>query len=288
MSKKTKKSKQGIEIQKFILLTAKFLEIISTKLVLKFAAKLFTTPIKYKAPKREFNMENNSQQEMLLVPKINKKINLYHYGTGNKKILLVHGWSGRGTQMFKIADAFLEKNYGIISFDAPAHGKSESKTSLMPEFIESILEIDSKFGPFEMAIGHSLGGISILNATKKGFETQKIVTIGSADKTADIVKDFIAQLQLKASLESKLIAYFENKLNEKMASYDSHHVIKDLKTPLLIIHDNDDVEVQRFCADNIHKHAFNSELFITNELGHRKIVGSDVVVDKIIEFSNRI
>jgi pimeloyl-ACP methyl ester carboxylesterase len=288
MSKKSKKSKQGIEIPKFILFTAKFLEISSTKLVLKFVAKLFTTPIKYKAPKREFNMENNSQQEMLLVPKINKKINVYHYGTGDKKILLVHGWSGRGTQMFKIADAFLEKNYGIISFDAPAHGKSESKTSLMPEFIESILELDSKFGPFEMAIGHSLGGISILNATKKGFKTQKIVTIGSADKTADIVKDFIAQLQLKASLESKLIAHFENKLNEKMSDYDSHHVIKDLKTPLLIIHDNDDVEVQRFCADNIHKHALNSELFITNELGHRKIVGSEVVVDKIIEFSNRI
>ncbi|WP_438965434.1 alpha/beta fold hydrolase [Flavobacterium sp.] len=288
MSKKSKKSKQGVEIPKFILFTAKFLEISSTKLVLKFVAKLFTTPIKYKSPKREFNMENNSQQEMLLIPKIKKRINVYHYGTGDKKILLVHGWSGRGTQMFKIADAFLEKNYGIISFDAPAHGKSESKTSLMPEFIESILELDSKFGPFEMAIGHSLGGISILNATKKGFKTQKIVTIGSADKTADIVKDFIAQLQLKASLESKLIGHFENKLNEKMSDYDSHHVIKDLKTPLLIIHDNDDVEVQRFCADNIHKHALNSELFITNELGHRKIVGSDVVVDKIIEFSNRI
>jgi alpha-beta hydrolase superfamily lysophospholipase len=84
-----------------------------------------------------------------------------------KKVLLVHGWSGRGTQLFKIADELLKQGYSTISFDAPAHGKSPGKTTIMVDFITTILEIEKQFGPFDAAIGHSLGGMSVLNNKKK-------------------------------------------------------------------------------------------------------------------------
>jgi pimeloyl-ACP methyl ester carboxylesterase len=287
MSKKGLKNNQGIEIPRFIIGIAQGLQLVSTKATVKFVAKLFTTPIKYKTPKREQHMVDNSRQERILIPSTNKFINLYHYGKpSDKRILLVHGWSGRGTQLYKIADAFVEKGYSIISFDAPAHGKSEGKTSMMPKFIESIHVIDDKYGPFEFAIGHSLGGMSILNAVKKGFKVKKVVTIGSADKISDIVKNFIDQLRLKKEIAPKLTAYFENKLGEKMEDYATHLAVENIEIPLLIIHDTNDIEVPAFTAHNIHKHAKNSELFLTEALGHRKILGSDEVVAKIVEFLN--
>lgn len=287
MSKKAKNSNQGIEIPSFIIRVAQGLQAISSKAVVKFAAKLFTTPIKYKTPKREQHMVDNSHQEYMLISTTNKHINLYHYGKlSDKKILLVHGWSGRGTQLYKIADALIEKGYSIISFDAPAHGKSEGKTSMMPKFIEAIIEIDKKYGPFEYAVGHSLGGMSILNAIKRGFKVKKAVTIGSGDKIKDIVSDFINQLRLKKEIAPKLTAYFENKLGEKMEDYASHIAVENIETPLLIIHDNDDAEVPVFTAHNIHKYAKNSQLFLTEGLGHRKILGSDDVVTEIVRFLN--
>lgn len=284
MSKKNKTKKQSIEIPKFIIYTGKFLELISTNLAVKYASKLFTTPIKYKVPKREFDMDNNSKQVLLFISKIDKSINIYNFGKGNKKVLLVHGWSGRGTQMFKIADKLIEKGYKVISFDAPAHGKSNTKSSMMPEFIESILEIDKKYGPFDYAIGHSLGGMAIMNALQKGFKTEKIITIGSGDKISDIVKDFVNQLQLKPSLAPKLTNHFEKVLNEKMADYDSNLVIRNCEIPHLIIHDKDDTEVGVYCADNIHKYSKNSTLFLTEGFGHRKILGSDEVIEQISLF----
>jgi hypothetical protein len=42
---------------------------------------------------------------------------------------------GRGTQLFKIADELLKQGYSTISFDAPAHGKSPGKTTIMVDFI---------------------------------------------------------------------------------------------------------------------------------------------------------
>ena len=53
----------------------------------------------------------------------------------------------RGDYTEVIAEAFVKLGYATISFDAPAHGKSPSSSTLMPEFIESILEIDKQFGP---------------------------------------------------------------------------------------------------------------------------------------------
>ena len=47
---------------------------------------------------------------------------MYQYGERKRKILLEYGWSGRGTQLFKIADELVQKRFSTISFDAPAHG----------------------------------------------------------------------------------------------------------------------------------------------------------------------
>lgn len=284
MSKKPTKNKQGVDIPSFIINTGKVLQTISSTLAVRFAAKLFTTPIKYKVPKRERPMLDESCKENVFIEGLNKTVVTYLYGKGAKKVLLVHGWSGRGTQLFKIADAMVAKGYQVISFDAPAHGKSEGNKSMMLEFIECIMTFEKKFGHFEYAIGHSLGGMAIINSLKKGFKTKKIVTIGSGDKISDIVKDFINQLQLKPTLAPKLTAYFENILQEKMSDYDSFRVIQNFDIPHLIIHDKDDVEVGVYCAENIHKYSKNSTLFLTEGFGHRKILGSDEVIQQIKTF----
>ena len=169
MSEKSPQHQQSLKIPKPILVTAKLLEMTSSKLAMKFASKLFTRPMKYKIPKREVEMDKNSVQQNLVLDSIKKEIVIYNYGQGTKKVLLVHGWSGRGTQLVKIADEMLKLGYSTISFDAPGHGKASGKSSNMTEFIAAILEMQDKFGPFEYAIGHSLGGMSILNSIKRGL-----------------------------------------------------------------------------------------------------------------------
>src|SRR6478672_9118276 len=227
-----------MKIPKILRLTAKLLQFISPNSATRFAARLFTTPIKHKMPKRELQMDSESEQFLLPVPAIDRKIRVYCYGKSDKKILLVHGWSGRGTQLVKIADELLKLGYATISFDAPAHGKSKGTTTLMPEFIASILEIEKQLGPFEFAIGHSLGGMSILNAIARGFKTKKAVTIGSADIIQDIIDDFIAKLELKPKFGIQLRDYFEHKFNTEMDGYSASRAAKLVPVPVLIVHDS--------------------------------------------------
>lgn len=286
MTKKKNKKLDPLPIPKFIIKTGQFLNLISTKAVVLYAAKLFTTPIKHRIPKRELEMDTNSIQQLIPVPSINKSIMVYQYGKSDKKVLLVHGWSGRGTQLFKIADALLKEGYATVSFDAPAHGKSPGNSSIMLEFIASIFELEKQYGPFEVAIGHSLGGMAVLNAVKSGFKTDKIIVIGSGDIVHDIIDDFIKKLQLKQVISLKLRAHFENKYNEAMDNYSAFKAAEAIEKPILVVHDENDYEVPVKAGINIHQHVKNGELMITKGLGHRKILGDVNVIHKIIEFIN--
>ena len=284
MTKNRTNPTKSLKIPQFIILSCKICALISTKLVTSYAARLFTTPIKHKVPKREFEMDIKSIQNTIYIPKIDKSVVTYKYGESDHKILLVHGWSGRGTQLFKIADELLKLGYSTISFDAPAHGKSKGKTTIMSDFIASILEIEKQFGPFEVAIGHSLGGMSVLNAIKDGLQVNKAVIIGSGDIVQDILDDFIAKLRLKQEISERLRNLFEEKYHVKMDDFSAYRAAQKIEIPVLVIHDKDDPEVPVKAGIHIHKQLKNGTLYLTEGLGHRKILGNQNVIKKTLEF----
>jgi pimeloyl-ACP methyl ester carboxylesterase len=284
MPKKASNPKKSIKIPLYIIISVKLCEIISRRLVVIYAAKLFTTPIKHKFPGRENEMYQKSIRKIVPVSSIKKSINLYQYGTGEDKILLVHGWSGRGTQLFKIADALLEKGYGVVSFDAPAHGLSEGKATSMSEFIESILEINKLYGPFQAAVGHSLGGMSVLKSIASGLQVDRAIVISSGNVVKEMLDDFVSRLQLKAEISSYLQDYFEKKYTINMDDFSSYRSARQVDVPVLVIHDEDDPDIPVKSAFHIHSNLRNGALYTTKGLGHRKILGNQDVIENITKF----
>lgn len=276
--------RKSLKIPRAFLITAKILEVTSPKLAARFAMKLFTTPVKFKLPKREQEMDSISRQETVLISSLNKSINVYHLGNSSKKVLLVHGWSGRGTQLCSIADKLVKNGFNTISFDAPAHGKSTGKTSDMTEFIESILVLEKQFGPFEYAVGHSLGAMAVLNAIKQGLIIKRAVIIGSGDIIKDIMDDFTQKLGMNIATGSIMIRLFEKKFSQTINNYSAYIAAKQVTIPVLILHDEDDTDVPVRAAYHIQQNLANAELIVTKGLGHRKILGDKNVIKKITQF----
>lgn len=284
MPKQNSKKNISVRIPKSVLIIAKILEFTSHTLAAKFAIKLFIKPVKFKIPKREQEMDNKSRQENIELPSLQKKIRVYHLGSEPKKALMVHGWSGRGTQLWSIAERLLQNGYSTISFDAPAHGKSTGATSDMTEFIVAIEELDKLYGPFDIIIGHSLGAMAALNAVKKGISTEKVITIGSGDVIQDIINDFIQKLGMDIAISKTMTKLFEMKFDQAVNNYSAYIAAREIAIPVLVIHDEDDEDVPVSAAKHIKRHLQNGELLITKGLGHRKILGDKKVIDKIIQF----
>ncbi len=286
-----KAHKKGTPVQvlltpNYILTTGKILTSLSPYLATRFAAWLFLKPFKYNLPKREKEMDALFLQEKVLVPLINREIVIYRNSSANSgiKILLAHGWSGRGTQMPDIALRLIKAGYEVISFDAPAHGKAPGKMSMMPYFIDSIHFIDKTYGPFYGAVGHSLGGMSLLKAVKNKASFQKLVIIGTANSVTHITREFAQNMKLNLKVARKMKSYFDKKFGEDMDNLSGALSALKVKIPTLVIHDEDDVDVHVSSAYEIKNNLQQGELFITKGLGHRKVLGNNEVINKITTF----
>ena len=286
MSKKKKplKNHNSLVIPRPFIALGKVIQFFSKDLATRYVAKLFSTPVKVTTPDRELTMRNSAKNETLSLPQCEKDINVYVYGYSKQKVLMVHGWAGRGTQLYQIADKVLENRMMVISFDGPAHGLSKGKKTNMLEFLESIKEIDKKYGPFDAAIGHSFGAMSLINSVADGLKVNKLVAIGADNSIPRIFHYFVKKMELKPIIAKKLRQLTEQKFNGNLDSFTSEHKALKINIPALVIHDSDDKYVNVSSAVSIRQNLKKGELLITNGLGHHKIFKNRFVIQRIIDF----
>lgn len=273
-----------MKIPKWLIFIGKALQLFSTYLTTRFVARLFSTPIRYKAPEREQMFRKSAKNIRFKVPALNKELQIYEYGYSKKKVLLIHGWAGRGSQMYHLADKILENKMMVISFDGPAHGLSEGKQTNLLEFIESVKAIDNEFGPFDAAVGHSFGGMSLLNAVYNGCQFKKIVTIGADNSIPDIFDYFVSKMELSPRISASLKSLFESKYQRKISELNSDHCAKGVSIPTLVIHDSEDRYVNVSSAFAIRQNLENGEILITNGLGHHRILKDPGIVERVVAY----
>lgn len=276
---------ENSKVSRPIMVLAKILQFFAPGLVADFAMTLFRTPIRYPVPEREQMMDQSAHSEILNIAHIKKNIKVFSYGYSKKRVLLVHGWSGRGTQMYALSDKLLENGFMTISFDGPAHGQSTGKTTMMPEFITVCLELDKKYGPFELAVGHSMGGMAIINACTKGLRVNKIVSIGATDRMSDIIKIFIKTIGLKSSIAPRVIRKYNRRIGIDIDNYATSTAASMLDLPVFILHDSQDKEVPVSCAYEIRQNLKLGQLLVTNGLGHKRILNDPNSIKRIVAFT---
>ncbi len=282
-----KHKKKNTRIIPSVVNFGKFLQFLAKPLAAEFMLKLFQTPIKHEMPNREQIMFKSALKERLKIPGINKEIQVYNYGYSKKKILILHGWAGRGTQLFTISDKLLENGYMVISIDGPAHGFSEGKRTNMTEFIKTIKTVQKKYGPFTAAIGHSFGGMVLLKCTKEFLKINKLVVIGTANDIKEIIHDLARKLKLKPSTANYVLHKLQKQFKNNLETLTSEASAKCIDIPALVIHDTDDKEVPVSCAYKIRRNLSNGSLLITHNLGHQRILKDISVQNRIIEFLNQ-
>ena len=257
-------------------------QLISSQLAFKTALRFFFSPLRFPTPEREEPFKHSSIISRELVG--GKVITVYHIGQSNKKLLLVHGWSGRATQFYALAPALVKAGYKVYTFTAPAHGSSTDKETHMLEFADCITYLSKEYGPFEAVLAHSIGGMATLNAIQQGLETKKVVLLGVPGYIKDVVADFCRRLGLNQKVENKILKYLNSQYGGDIEAYSTTRLAEKMKIPGLIIHDVDDKDVEIEFARQNHKAWSNSTFIETNGLGHRLILSDANVIKKIKEF----
>ena len=273
-------------LPKIILLLARILHILSPYLASRLLIFIFTRPIRFRTPDREIEFLDESELSTTWVPELNKNLQIYHLRNEGGKILLVHGWNGRGSQFHHIAKECHNAGFDVTVFDLPGHGKSTSRRCSVPEVISCIDHLSSEIGPFDHVISHSIGSIAALNSVKGEDDFQSIVTISLPSLTIrPLFVDFVEMFGLPAEKYTDMMfEYYEKKYRQKVSSLDPVGFADSLRIRSLIIHCKDDMDADMSSSEGLHKEVANSEILLTEGLGHRRILRAELVSDKIVDF----
>ena len=251
----------------------------------RLAYQLWITPPRFPLPQHERDSLAQAERAMLDID--GQQVATYSWGSGDDKpgILLVHGWSGRGTQLAGFVAPLLELGYRVTAFDAPAHGNSSGRQTNLYQVVDTMLELDTRLGSYSAVITHSFGGPCLAAAMKRGLSTGCVVNISPPSTVIGLVDKFSARLQLPPGIRQQLVKAIEQKFGRDVwAQASMENNIRDLHVPALVVHDVDDIDVPWHEGEAIARAWPQARLIRTAGLGHRRILKDDQTIRSVVEF----
>ncbi|HYG37803.1 MAG TPA: alpha/beta hydrolase [Cytophagales bacterium] len=258
-------------------------EKVSPFLAKRWAVKLFFSPVKFDYPAKEQKLL--SQAKTFKVESNGVNLVGYEWGAG-PVILFMHGWAGRATQVVEFVEPLTTAGFKVVAIDAPAHGKSPGKKTNILEFKEGVIAATTKAGPVHAAIGHSLGGTSLLFARKESLPVEKLVLISVPSIAEGIIKEFLKKIGGSHKIGESLKNYVYKKFNRSFEEFSALSLVAPPFPPtnFFIIHDRDDMEAPIVHFEKLSEKLPYAKKLITRSFGHTKILRSTEAINSVIEF----
>ncbi|QMU71182.1 alpha/beta hydrolase [Streptacidiphilus sp. P02-A3a] len=218
-----------------------------------------------------------------------KSVATYHWGSGERPVLLVHGWESRGSRFSAFAAALLERGYSPVTFDAPGHGESTGKTTTILEYRDVITQLHAEHGDFEAVVAHSLGATASFFALRQGVRAGRVSVIGGVVDFDYVVEAFCSKLGLREQVRAELRGRIEHELFPQEADIWSRfsvvHEPERVSAPILVVQDENDDMVRPEQALRITAaYGDQARLVTTRRLGHRRILADAAVVTEVVDF----
>jgi pimeloyl-ACP methyl ester carboxylesterase len=199
-------------------------------------------------------------------------------------VLLVHGWGGRGAQMGSFVDPLLASGYRVVWFDEPAHGDSGRGHVGLPDFVRALHALAATHGPFEAAIGHSLGAASLGVAMRQGLSLRRVVFVSSPASVSEHTHKFASMLGITPRIREAMRARIERRFGMRFADIDRIDELTQLSLPALFVHDGGDAEVPFENSQRLLARMPDARLIKTHGLGHRRLLRDPGVVAAVVNF----
>ena len=153
------------------------------------------------------------------------------------RVLLAHGWAGRGAQLGAFAEPLVAAGYRVVTFDGPGHGESPGTEAHVPLFAQCIADIGEKLGGLHTVIGHSMGAASAAMATVMGLVPRGLVLIAPPLSHRGRVERVAARLELEPEVRKLFLGAAERRVGWKDEDVDMRVVARRAPCPVVVFHD---------------------------------------------------
>lgn len=213
------------------------------------------------------------------------RIATYRWGNTGARVLFIHGWNGRATQLAPFVKPLLKAGFRVLAFDAPAHGKSTGRRTNIYEIADVIVELNKRYGPFHAVITHSFGGPGLALAMKQDFTTERIVCLCPPASAAGLVDKFARTLHISEKTIRVMKRLIEKRFGKSVWSEVAMvNNVAEQTVPAMIIHDEDDTDVPWQEGYAVSQAWPGSRFVKTRQLGHHRILRDKKTIQTVTDF----
>ncbi|MGK5530689.1 alpha/beta hydrolase [Streptomyces sp. URMC 129] len=266
---------------------------VSPRLAGRWAIDLFWNP-RSRVPVKPAEEPVMRQAERRELTVGGTSVAVYRWGTGERPVLLMHGWMSRASRWSPLVRALTDRGYSPIAFDGPGHGDSGGRGSTVVEFRDIALRLQAEHGErggFAAVIGHSIGGLSAFFAVRGGVHADRLVSIAAPADFDCLVDGFRARFGLGPWAAPELRRRIEHRLfpgePDPWPRLSATHQADRLTLPIMIVHDeHDDMIAPEQSGRVMAAFRDRADLLVTRGLGHRRIIADPQVIGAVLDFAS--
>ncbi|HEY8091254.1 MAG TPA: alpha/beta hydrolase [Polyangiaceae bacterium] len=246
------------------------------------AERMFLTPRRRPRPDAEWDVLLTG--EHVVLPTRHGDLAAWEWGSDGPRVLLVHGWEGRGSQLGGLVAPLTALGFRVATFDAPAHGDSPGRRSSLFHFADAIESAAQVFGPLHGIVTHSMGGASALWAYRDGPLAARTVMIAPPVDLRDFTRTLSTTLSLPERVRQRVHRRLGARFGVPVEQVRAERLARTMCGPLLVIHDENDREVPIACGEAVASAWPGAELLRTRGLGHQRILRGADTLRAVVRF----
>lgn len=219
-----------------------------------------------------------------------RPIHVVRLGSGGRRVLLVHGWSGLPQQLGRLASALVDAGFAVVMPSMPGHGDSPpweaDGTASFGQFAQTIAAVAADVGGVGAIVGHSGGALAAVVALADGLVAERFVGIAMLGRLRGSVDRYLARLDASppeaAAFEDGMVRRFTTQVWDDADGPALATALGD--TAALLIHDDADHHVPLSEAEAMVDAWPGAQLHRTTRYGHHLILRRPDVVAAVVNF----
>jgi pimeloyl-ACP methyl ester carboxylesterase len=196
------------------------------------------------------------------------------------RALFVHGWETDHRDLARIAGTLAGNGAYCVAPDLPAHGTSSGASMTIPEAARALQAVHRAYGPFELAVGYSMGAAILLYAMAKGMPAGKAALVAPPG-------NYVHELSKSARAAGAPEALIAPALDEfrlrcpDLDELDSMRLAPSLSCPGIVAVAGNDGVLDPQDGRNLVKLWRGSRLLEREQASHRSILRDPAVAEAI-------
>jgi pimeloyl-ACP methyl ester carboxylesterase len=200
-----------------------------------------------------------------------RRLATWTWGEG-PRVLLAHGWEGTARDMVPVASALADRGYSVTVFDMPAHGRSDGRTTTLPEMARAVAAVAHATGAPTAVVGHSLGAAAAVLALRDGLGASTAALLAPVAEPWLFVRHLADLLAFSEERYGGLVERISERAGIALDTLDGVAAARTLDARAVIVHDPADRQVPFAHGESLARAWRGATLCAVDGVGHRRVL----------------